>query len=236
MKSVGSRRPYSSPRRAASAVFTRQTVLSAADSLFVRHGYAGTTLKDVAHEANVSLATVKLVAQTKGGLLLEAIKARVRGDAEITPLVERPTWTEMLDSADADELVRRWSALARAAFERQANLFEVLWQAAPGDPALAAVERRGSDDRRRDVATVIDAIDRLGALRRDLHREEAIDIVWVIGSPLTFRLFARAGWTPDRWERWISQALVGQLLETSARSGPIGPAFRPAIEVRRDSE
>jgi len=208
-----SRRPYRSPRRQAAAQATRQAVLEAADSLFVSRGYAGTTLAAVAERAQVSLATVKLVAPTKSALLLEAFRARARGDTDAAALSARTWWQEMLAEKDPNALVERWVSLTRSMLQRQAALFEVVWQAAPSDPEIAQVERRGSASRRADFRAVIETLARLGALRSDLDVEAAVDIAWVLNSPLVYGLFARCGWTPERWERWLVAALAAQLLD-----------------------
>ena len=212
MKKV-SRRSYNSPRREAAALATRKAVLDAAAGLFLDRGYAGTSLAAVAEKAEVSLATVKLVAQTKATLLLELARAQARGDADATALNERSWWREMLSDRDPVELVRRWVALTRSVLERQAALFEVVWQAAPGEPVIAQVERKGSAGRREDFRGVIKSLSELGALRDGLTTEAAVDIAWVLNSPLVFRLFARCGWTPDQWEKWLAGALATQLLD-----------------------
>lgn len=212
-----SRRPYHSPRREAAARATRKAVLEAADLLFVSRGYAATTLAAVADAAEVSLATVKLVAPTKAALLLEVLKGRARGDTGGETISERSWWREMLSEKDPAALLCRWAALTRTIHERQAALFEVVWQAAPSEAEIAEVERRGSASRREDIRAVIEALDTLGSLRRDVDVDTGVDIAWVLNSPLVYRLFTRCGWTPDRWEIWLTETLAGQLLNSPYR-------------------
>lgn len=209
-----SRRPYNSPRRAAAALATRVAVIEAADALFVSRGYGGTTLAAVAEHAGVSLATVKLVAATKGALLLEAFRARVRGDAAQTS--ERSSWQEMLAEQDSFELLRRWVALTRSAHERTAALFEVFWQAGPSEHELAKVYQQGSASRRQEFGKVIDALADRGALRPDVDADAALDIAWALNSPLMFRQFIACGWTPERWEGWLVQTMSSQILTAGA--------------------
>ena len=210
-----SRRAYRSPRREAAAQATRRAVLQAADFLFIKRGYAGVTLAAVAERAKVSLATVKLVAPTKSALLLEVARARARGDTDAQALSFRSWWRDMLSEQDPAELVRRWVSLTRSAHERQAALFEVVWQAAPAEPEIADLERRGSAGRRETYRSVIEAVAALGGLRGDLDIDAAVDIAWVLNSPLVYRLFARCGWSPDQWESWLAETLVNQLLTPS---------------------
>ena len=207
-----SRRAYHSPRRQAAAQATRTAVLEAADSLFIGLGYAGTTLAAVAERASVSLATVKLVAPTKSALLLEVARSRARGDTDARAVSERSWYQDMLSLKDPAELLRRWVSGSRAAHERQAELFEVIWQAAPAEPEIADLERRGSADRRATFRSIIEALAALGGLRADLDIATAVDIAWVLNSPLGYRLFARCGWSPDQWERWLIETMTVQLL------------------------
>jgi AcrR family transcriptional regulator len=212
MTETRSRRSYNSPRRAAGAEATRRTVLDAAAELFLQRGYTATTLTAVAGRAGVSLATVKLIAPTKAGLMLQVAYARARGDADPAPLPERPHWAEMLSAPTAAEVLRRFVAISARAHQRQARLFEVIWQAAPAHPELAEALRRGADSRRADYRGVVEELRRRGALRSDLDPETAVEITWAVNSPQLFRLFADQRWSLDRWERWLLETLGVQLL------------------------
>lgn len=207
-----SRRPYRSPRRAASALATRRAVLEAAESLFAAHGYAATTLARVAEAAGVSLATVKLVAPTKARLLLEAFRARVRGDAEEMTLESRESWRSLLAERDPDQLISRWVAIAAGAHERSAALLDAIVEAGGTDPELAEIERTGAAERRASYQAVIEALAGLGALREGLAPAAAVDIAWAINSPRTFRLFAQCGWSTERWAAWTAGALRREFL------------------------
>jgi AcrR family transcriptional regulator len=208
-----SRRRYHSPRRSAAARSTRQAVLQAADSLFLERGYAGTTLGAIAARAEVSLATVKLVGQTKAALMLQVAYARARGDTETAPMTQRPFWAEMMAEPDAHGVLRRFVDISGGAHERQARIFEVIWQAAPSHPELAEIARRGAETRRADYREVVRELGRRGALRSDLDEATAVDIVWAVNSPQLYRVFADAGWAPERWRGWLHETLADQLLK-----------------------
>ncbi|MHB8508451.1 MAG: TetR/AcrR family transcriptional regulator [Candidatus Dormibacteria bacterium] len=207
-----SRRSYNSPRRAASAQATRAAVVEAADELFGSGGYAGTTLASIAERAGVSVATVKLIAPTKSALLLEAFRARVRGVTGSAAASGRPAWQEMLEETDPVQLIRRWISLTASAHARMAPLFEVFWQAGPSEPELARMYEEASSNRRQEFGRVVDALAGLGALRVGLDAAAAIDIAWVINSPLTYRQVMGCGWTKDDWEEWLVPTMVDQLL------------------------
>ena len=62
-------RPYNSPRRQAQAEQTRHAILSAAKRLFEKQGYAGTSIAEIARDADVALKTVYVGFETKAGVL-----------------------------------------------------------------------------------------------------------------------------------------------------------------------
>src|SRR5215203_3551867 len=88
----GSRRPYHSAKRAAAALKTRNAIRDAAESLFLRDGYARTSMKAIAKQAGVSEPTMYLIYATKANLLREVIQVAVRGDEAPATLSERPEW------------------------------------------------------------------------------------------------------------------------------------------------
>src|SRR6201993_3965400 len=63
------RKRYHSPRRAEQAVATRRAVLDAARELFIEHGYAVTTVADIARRARVGVDTVCAAVGRKTALL-----------------------------------------------------------------------------------------------------------------------------------------------------------------------
>src|ERR1700722_4494695 len=83
------RRRYRSPKQAARALETRRRIRMAAEVLFLRDGYARTTMTAVARAAGVVEKTVYLVFPTKAALLNEMIVTAVRGEDARRPLAER---------------------------------------------------------------------------------------------------------------------------------------------------
>ncbi|MCW2597450.1 MAG: TetR/AcrR family transcriptional regulator, partial [Jatrophihabitans sp.] len=68
------------------AARTRAEVLSAASDLFVERGWSGTSIRDVARGAGVSVETVYASVGTKAELLKTAVEISVVGDDEPIPL------------------------------------------------------------------------------------------------------------------------------------------------------
>src|SRR5215203_790711 len=86
------RRPYRSAKREAAALKTRHAIRDAAETLFLREGYARTSMKAIAAEAGVSEKTMYLTYATKAKLLRHVIEVAVRGDEAPATLSERPGW------------------------------------------------------------------------------------------------------------------------------------------------
>ena len=95
MTTTSRKRSYDSPRRRAMAADTRVVVLEAAARLFAERGWSGTSVRDVAREAGVSVETVYASVGSKTKLLTRAIEVGVVGDDEPVPLAERPEFVAL---------------------------------------------------------------------------------------------------------------------------------------------
>ena len=84
------RRRYDSPLRDQQARQTRQTIVAAANRLFLARGYAATSLADIAKEAAVARPTVFSAFGSKAALLREVVDQALAGDDEPVPVAERP--------------------------------------------------------------------------------------------------------------------------------------------------
>ena len=65
--------PRRSTRRAQQALATRTDILRAARSLFVQRGYAGTSMADIAAEADVAVQTIYASCGSKGALVIALV-------------------------------------------------------------------------------------------------------------------------------------------------------------------
>src|SRR4051795_9962842 len=75
------KRTYDAPSRRASAARTRERICRAAETLFLRDGYARTTIRAVAKAAGVAEATIYLAFPNKGALLDAVIVRATRDNA-----------------------------------------------------------------------------------------------------------------------------------------------------------
>src|SRR5213595_1729828 len=120
---VSSRRATSRHERAKA---TRRRIAEAAGRLFVEQGYVATTIADIAHVAGVAPQTVYFVYGSKASVLAAVMDIEIVGDAEPTPLLERPPVKRIAGTNDPRRRVERIVALACDVTERLAPLYELV--------------------------------------------------------------------------------------------------------------
>ena len=211
-RDVKPRRRYDSPRRREQASATRQAILEAAERLFTQHGYAGTSVADIAQTAGVALKTVYAAFGTKAEVLRALWNLRMRGDSEPAPMAERPWYREIIREPDPRRRLALVARNARIVRERTATLTEVVRQAAPADEHIAELwkrfEREFYDIGMRGIT---DTLERDGVLGTDLAT--ATDILWALSHPDLYLLLVRErGWNSQAYERWLTGTLCAQLL------------------------
>jgi AcrR family transcriptional regulator len=213
-RNVKSKRPYDSPRRRAQAEATRRDILRSAQGLFERQGYAATTMAQIADEAGVALKTVYLAFETKSGLLRALWNLLLRGDEEDRPVAERDWYRAVLDENDPEKRLRLNAHNSAAGKRRISGILEVIRQAAPIDPDIAALWQRIQTDYHANQRAIVERLAQRGDLRPDLDIDRATDMLWTINHPNTWQLLVvDQGWTPDQYEQWTADTASAQLLQ-----------------------
>jgi AcrR family transcriptional regulator len=211
------RRRYDSPRRREQAEATRRDILAAAQRLFEAQGYAAATMAAIAAEAGVALKTVYVAFETKSGLLRALWHLLLRGDRDDVPVGEQPWFREVVDEPDPERQLRMTARNSRAVKQRAGALMEILRSAAPTDPEIAALWDRIQTDFHANQRSIVESLDEKGALRPDLDVGDAADILWTLNHPNVWQLLVgERGWTAERFEDWLTDALCSQLLRRPA--------------------
>ena len=196
------KRPYDSTRRRALAADNRAAVIRAASRLFAERGWSGTSVRDIAREAGVSVETVYGTSGSKGQLLLHTIDVGVVGDDEPVPLADRPAFVALGDGERAARLCTAVDLLATQ-YARIARLLRALAQAAAGDAEMA-VHLHESRARQRQSFQ--------DGLRLVLGGEpppELVDGLRAIASPEVYlRLVEEAGWSPEQYRAWLADVVL----------------------------
>ncbi len=212
MKTV--KREYRSPLREASARATRAAIIAAATRLFVEQGYAATSVDAVAEAAGVSRATVFATFGGKAALLKAAYDVALVGDDEPIPLPDRPRSKAVQAEPDPARLLEGYAEILTDISGRLAPMYEVVRGAASADPEAREVWEKIQTERRIGGTNVVKLITARHALRKDLDRDAAGDLVWVLNDPgLYFMLVHRRRWSPARFQSWLAETLKVQLLD-----------------------
>ncbi len=212
-KAVKGKRPYESPRRREQAAATRRDILDAAQRLFERESYAATTMAAIAAEAGVALKTVYVAFDTKSGVLRALWNLLLRGDEDDVPVMDRAWYREVLEEPDPERQLRLNARNSRVVKLRIAPVLEVIRNAAPLDPDIAALWSRIQSDFHDNQSSVVKAVAERRGLRPGLDVDRAADILWTLNHPDLWQLLvAQRGWTPDQYEQWFADTACAQLL------------------------
>jgi AcrR family transcriptional regulator len=197
------KRKYDASARRASAAATRERICAAAEELFVRDGYARTTIRAVARAAAVAEATVYLAFPNKGALL-DAVILRATHDNASERL-------DTIAAAPPGQILSRFAASNAVLMARAARLIALGESASLMDAELRPLRERAHRNLRAASGVVADRLDAAGLLRTSAH--EATATLYAIASESTYlRMTEGAGLSPDRYAAWLAETL-GAVLE-----------------------
>jgi AcrR family transcriptional regulator len=209
------KRSYRAPGRAAAARTTRRRVRDAAAPLFIRHGYIGTSLRQVAHEARVGERTVYDIFGSKVALFSEVLGAAVAGDDEPVPVLGRPELQSALAERDGAQVVSQLAGYTADLFERAGDLIMVSVAAAGADDDMRAAADAGAARTREALQQFASHLAELGCLADGITQDEAADRLFAVASPHVHHLLRRmCQWTPDAYRAWMEATMRSQVLAT----------------------
>ncbi|MBW0115466.1 TetR/AcrR family transcriptional regulator [Pseudonocardia abyssalis] len=210
---VKGRRGYRAPRRAEQAAGTRRAVLDAARELFLAHGYAATTVAQIAERAGVNVDTLYASVGRKPELLREVVETAISGSDRALPAEQRDYVRRIREATGAQMKIEIYAAAVAEMGPRTAPIFTALRDAAGRDPQCARL--RTEVTRRRAGNMLLFAADlrATGELRADLTDDEVADIVWSTNSAEYYVLLVHErGWTPERFGAHLADLWCRMLL------------------------
>ncbi|HEX6345163.1 TetR/AcrR family transcriptional regulator [Umezawaea sp.] len=194
-------------RRAEYARATQRAILDAARDLFVRKGYFGAKVEEIARTARVAPATVYAVGGGKSGLLRTLIESGTTAEDVVAVLATM----ESID--DPRELVLFVVRSTRLVFEQWSDLMRQVAAAAPQEPTVRESQRVAHAGMRGGLARAAQRLADLGALREDVDVARATDLFWLhLCNAAYFIRTDDLGWSLDESETWLAEALPAALL------------------------
>jgi AcrR family transcriptional regulator len=187
------------------ALATREQIASSARSLFAERGYAATTIAAISEAADIPLQTIYSALGSKAAIL-----------AEITRMWMTESQTPDLAAAalsepDPQERLRMSAHMQRRQYDAGNDVIAIYQDAARTDAQMAGVLRQVLSSREREIGKLIDSL--TPHLAPGLTRDEATDRYLTCTLVEIYRtLIHERGWTADRYEQWLADLLISQLL------------------------
>ncbi len=214
MTPVKPRRRYDSARRAEQARQTRAAIIEAAQGLFLRHGFAATTIAAIAAAAQVSVETIYKAFGGKPGLVRAICDVALAGEGPV-PAETRSDHLQ-LHEPDPRRIIRGWGELTVEVAPRIAPIILLVRSAAAADPEMAGLLAEIDAARLRRMTANARNLAAAGHLRHDISVEQAGEVMWTYSSPELYELLVLTrGWPPDRYGTFIADAMIAALLPPS---------------------
>jgi AcrR family transcriptional regulator len=220
---VERRRPQDGQGRQARTRLAHAAVVQAARALFLERGYAAATIETISDLSDVPPATVYRLFSSKLGILKALLDVSVAGDDEAVPLEDRPHVRALLADPDPRKQLAGFAGIARGIMSRTEPVHRILVSAAGSDPDAAALLAEQTRQRQQGQARIARSLAQAGALRPGMRERDAADIIHALMSPEVYRLLVGdRGWHSERYEQWLTELLVSQLLPAPAGGGEPG--------------
>lgn len=184
---------------------TRAAILDAARVLFEADGYHSVGLEAVARMAGVSRQAIYLHFSSKADLVT-ALHQRIN-EQDVAPAMAR-VWSRRSARTGLDAFV----AASAEAIPRILNIADAL--APPRqDDDLTETWEAPREGRYADCLRMGEWLERDGVLAAGVTARDAADVLWMMVSMPSYALLVvQRGWTPQRWTRWVRNALHHALL------------------------
>jgi AcrR family transcriptional regulator len=205
------KRRYDASRRRQAADRTRSAILDAARQLFSERGYTATPMTAIADRAGVALDTVYAAAGRKPELARLLIETAISGTDQAIPAEQRDYVQAIQAATDAETKIAVYAAAITAIAPRMALVLGIIQQAGPAEPELAQLWTEIAERRARNMRMFVADLAAVAPLR--LNPDEAADIVWATNAAEMYQLLVgQRGWTPERYQRFLTDSWQRLLL------------------------
>jgi AcrR family transcriptional regulator len=197
-------KPNSTGLRAARVAETEERILAAARGLFVRDGYAATTLAAIADAARVGHRTLYVRFGTKAELLKRVIDVAIAGDAERIDVPHRDWYQAALTAPTVGERIELMAAGTASLLARAGDVIAVAQQAEHTEPLLAEAARAGRAATRDLLRQFFTALRDDGLLAATVDLDWLCDTGGVLAHAQTYLLVRETlNWTNDQYQAWL---------------------------------
>jgi AcrR family transcriptional regulator len=201
-------RSYDSQSRRDAAEQTRNRVLDEALRLFVRKGYAATTIAAIAKAARVSVETIYKGFGGKPGLVRAIRDRALAGEGPVH--AERRSDAMQARETDPRRIIHAWSKFSAEIAPRASPILLLVRDAAASDREMSELQREMDDDRLRRMNDNAKRLEHLGV---PVARHRIRDVLWLATSPEIYELVVvKRGWSVTAYAELVEQLLVGALL------------------------
>ena len=184
---------------------TKERIARAARHLMAARGWTATTIQAIAAEAGVATPTVYAAFGSKLAIL-DALRSMMLEESTIPALM-----AEAADEPDPQRRLRLWATIVRRQMETSYDVIAIHREAARSDPESATAYRKVLDGRAKAFLSFVRGIG--DSLPDVMDERSATDLLWAFSNEgLWSELVVERGWTPERFEQWLGDTLVAQLL------------------------
>ena len=157
---------------------------------------------------------------SKLGILKALLDVSIAGDDQAVALADRPHVRALLADPDPRNQLSGLAGIICGIMSRAEPVHRILVSAAGSDPDAAALLAEQTRQRQQGQAQIARSLARAGALRPKLRERDAADIIHALMSPEVYRLLVGdRGWPPERYEQWLKDILIDQLLPPPTTGG-----------------
>lgn len=187
-------------------------MLEVAERLFLRHGYAATTVAIIAAVARVSSETIYKSFGGKAGVVRAIQQAGLSGAGPV-PAPDRSDEVSATEENPAS-ILRAWATLATEVTPRVAPITLLVRSAAATDADMAALLDDIVEQRLERMAHNARRLAVRGGLRPGLADDCVRDVLFAYTAPELYELLVlQRGWSLTDFGDFIYRGLVAELLE-----------------------
>lgn len=206
MSRIQKSRSYDSRNRRADAADTRKRILVASKNLFAKKGIDGTTFREIALRAKVAESYVYTLFQSKSGILVALMEESLFGGSF------KKAQLLLANAQTPIDQIRTTASIARSIYESEQLDLAILRGLSGFSSELKKADMKFEEIRYQMQELRVEALFKSKVAAKGLTKSTARDLLWLFTSREIYqKLVLERKWTPDQYEKWLTEALVRNL-------------------------